>query len=61
MEVCVSCHEKDKNVTKCKSEATVHPSIRSYTGKTQCYICGKVGEDVYFCYRYREYLMREAN
>lgn len=49
MDVCKSCHEKDRKVTQCKSVLPMHIK---YTGfVTKCEICGTQGT-IYVCYAY---------
>ena len=49
MDVCKSCHEKDKRVTQCKA---VMPMHIKYTGfVTKCEICGQQGT-IYVCGAY---------
>ncbi len=50
MDVCKACHEKDRNVTKCKYTMPMHIK---YTGFiSECDICGVKGRTVYVCYSY---------
>ena len=55
MDVCKSCHERDKNVTQCKTDVKYHLDIANWrncrsTGvENKCEVCGKTIEPLYYC------------
>ena len=50
MDVCKSCHEKDRNVTNCTHTLAMH--IRYSGFITECSICGIKSQITYVCYEY---------
>lgn len=58
MEVCIECHEKDKNVFKCPMPISDKSNHWQHDGpySTTCDICGKERDDVYYCWYYSQYV-----
>ncbi|KKN17037.1 hypothetical protein LCGC14_0969860 [marine sediment metagenome] len=50
MDICKSCHEKDRNVTNCQRTLAMH--IRYIGFISECSICGGKEQDIYECYAY---------
>ena len=55
-DICLECHERDKNAVKCGISLKHHyvPGDYIKVGEYKCDICGKRGEKLYFCPKYLE-------